>query len=142
MDGQPAERQLAARRLGKGLRSDTERWRRVWEFSLLILVSTTFFYAHNYYLALLILPMNSVLSRLTGAPFRLSAPLILAPLAYLLLTSFLVPPTYLSRALGFDVWELYFASLAYFSGTMVLLGLVLHQYVTLPVGPPADILSL
>jgi hypothetical protein len=114
----------------------TERWRRVWELSLVVVVSTTFFYGHYYYLGVLILPLNALMVRFSNRPTRSWPRLSLWGLAYLLLAAFLLPPTYVSRAIGIDVWKLYFTYNVYFPGELILLGLILHQYATLPVGPP------
>lgn len=119
----------------------SEQWRRVWELSLVGIVATTFFYGHYYYLAVLILPLNAMMVRLTSSPTRQRLQLALWAVAYLLLAAFLLPPSYLSRIIGADVWKLYFASVAYFPGQIILLGLVLHQYTTVPTGDvtvPAD----
>ena len=53
-------------------------------------------------------------------------------MAYWLLAGFLVPPSFASRLLGIDLWRLYFLSLAVLPGTLILLGLVLWQYLTIP----------
>lgn len=52
-------------------------------------------------------------------------------LAYLLLAVFLVPPTWLSRLTGIDVFGLHMRSRAYFAGELLLVGLVLQRYLTL-----------
>lgn len=116
----------------------TERWRRVWEISLIAFVSSTFFYAHYYYLSILILPVNALLVCLTEDKSRPRLALAMWALAYVLLAAFLLPPSFLTRRLGVDVWKLYFSSLAYFTGELLLLGLVLHQYLTLPLGSAKD----
>lgn len=110
----------------------SERWRRVWELSVIVLVVSTFFYAHYYYLAALILPINALLVRLTRGPVWPWRQLILWAVAYWLLAGFLVPPSFASRVLGIDLWRLYFLSLAALPGTLILLGLILWQYLTLP----------
>lgn len=115
------------------LSADQERWRRVWELSLVVVVSTTFFYSHYYYLGVLILPLNGLMVRLASRPTRSWVLLSLLGLAYLLLAAFLLPPSYVSRTIGVDVWRLYFANIVFFPGELILLGLILHQYVTLPV---------
>jgi len=112
----------------------TERWRRVMELSLLALVSSTFFYAHYYYLSILVVPLNVLLVHELQSPRRRSVSMVVWGLSYLLLAAFLLPPTFLSRLVGIDLWPLYFSSLAYFSGEMLLLGLLLFRYVTLPLG--------
>ena len=117
----------------------SEQWRRVWELSLVVIVSATFFYGHYYYLAVLILPLNAVMARLTGRSTRKRPLLALWGLAYLLLAAFLLPPSYLGRLVGTDVWRLYFTSVAYFPGELILLGLVLHEYATLPLASQTDL---
>lgn len=114
------------------LPGSSERWRRVWELSLLVIVSTTFFYSHYYYLGILILPLNALMVQLADGWGRNRLQLALWAAAYLLLAGFLIPPSYAGRVLGVDVWRMYFVSVAYFPGELLLLGLVLHQYVTLP----------
>ena len=110
----------------------SERWRRVWELSVIVLVVSTFFYAHYYYLAALILPVNALLVFLTRGPVWPWRQLSLWARAYWLLAGFLVPPSFASRLLGIDLWRLYFLSLAVLPGTLILLGLVLWQYLTIP----------
>lgn len=118
------------------LRPGIVQWRRVWELSLVVIVSSTFFYAHYYYLCVLLLPLQALLVRFTeyGAPKARFVVLWFA--AYMLLSAFVLPPSFLGRLLQADVWRLYLASLAYFSGELLLLALVLHQYVTLPLAAP------
>jgi hypothetical protein len=110
-----------------------ERWRRVWELSLLVIVYSTFFYSHYYYLCVLIVPLNALLVRAWPAPVFRPWPLGLWMAAYLLLAAFALPPSFLSRVLGTDVWWLYMRSQAYFAGEMLLLGLVLREYLTVEV---------
>ena len=69
------------------LSADQERWRRVWELSLVVVVSTTFFYSHYYYLGVLILPLNGLMVRLASRPTRSWVLLSLLGLAYLLLAA-------------------------------------------------------
>jgi Glycosyltransferase family 87 len=116
------------------LRLETERWRRVWELSLVVIVSSTFFYAHYYYLCVLLLPLQALLVRFTedAAPKARLVTLWFA--VYLLLSAFALPPSFLGRLLHVDIWRLYITSLSYFVGELLLLGLVLHQYATLPIG--------
>lgn len=108
-----------------------ERWRRVWVLSIVVVVATTFFYPHYYYLCLLILPMNMLLIRWladeTPRPSMIAAWLT----TYALLSAWIIPPSFTGRLLNVDVWRFYTTSLAYFTGEMLLLGLLLHQYLTL-----------
>lgn len=121
-------------RSAQPLRPDVERWRRVWELSLVVIVSSTFFYAHYYYLCVLLLPLQALLVRFTEHDAPKAGPIALWLMAYLLLSAFVLPPSFVGRLLHMDVWRLYLTSLSYFSGELLLLGLVLHQYATLPIG--------
>jgi len=114
------------------LPATTERWRRLIELALIALVSSTFFYAHYYFLSVVVVALNVTLVRQLNTRDGSRVALVVWGLGYLLLAAFLVPPSFLSRLLGVDLWKLYFMSLAYFSGTLLLLGLLLYQHVTLP----------
>jgi len=113
---------------------ETERWRRVWELSLVVIVSSTFFYAHYYYLCVLLLPLQALLVRFTEGRTPRASLVALWLAAYLLIGAFALPPSFIGRLLHTDVWRLYMTSLSYFSGELLLLALVLHQYTTLAPG--------
>jgi hypothetical protein len=116
-----------------GLTPDTERWRRTWELNAVICVFMTFFYTHYYYLTVLIVPLTAVMVR---AYQQRSAGLWWAwAAAYLLLSAFLVPAGALTRLLHVDVFTLYLKTLAYLPGELLLLGVILHQYMSLPLAP-------
>lgn len=113
------------------LAESTERWRCVFELSLIVVVATTFFYSHFYYLAVLILPLNALLARFLDEQTWSRIGLIWWGLAYTLLGAFLIPNFLADRLLGTSAWALH-VGLPRLMGEMILLSLTLHQYATLP----------
>lgn len=113
----------------------TEQWRRILELGIIATVSVTFFFTHYYYLSLLILPMSALLARFTSGGRRWTPGLILLALAYFLVGCFLARPGPIERWFGVDLWTLARDTSALFAGEMITLGLLLHQYVTLPISP-------
>ena len=110
---------------------ETERWRRVWELSLVVLIYSTFFRGHYYYLSALTIPLIALLVRATSdAPIQ-KIRLALAVLAYALLGVFVLPISVLSAVFEVDVWRFYLEHQLYLLGEVLLLGLVLHEYVKL-----------
>jgi hypothetical protein len=118
---------------GASVDAVSERWRRLLELSLIIVVSSTFFYSHYYYLALLIVPLYLVLVRLIGPAGWSPAGLACWVVAYFLLGRFLVPAFIIERVFGLELWEIYQATPARLIGELLLVGLILQQYVTLPI---------
>lgn len=108
-----------------------EGWRRALELSVAIVITTTFFYTHYFYLAVLILPLNLLLVRLIDSNYRSYGRLALWLLSYLLLGAFLAPPALVQRWAGIDVPALYAATYAGTIGTLMLLGLILQEYLEL-----------
>jgi hypothetical protein len=126
---------LRLERVPQPLPRSTDAWRGVWELSLVVIAYTTAFYSHYYYLSVLIVPLNALLVRawFDGRAERWRNLMLWAG-SYVLLGAFLVPPTFLSRQLGVDVFGLYMRSHAYFAGELLLVGLVLQRYLTLESG--------
>lgn len=118
------------------LSDDDERWRRSLEVGL-VLMAPWFLYAHYYYLAFAIVPLNALLVRYLGelAAGHACRRLWIWGAAYLLLSAFVVPPSVMTRILGTDYWTLYMRSNAYFFGEMLLLGMVLWEYFRLSSHP-------
>jgi hypothetical protein len=109
-----------------------ERWRRLLEVSLL-LIAPWLAYAHYYYLAMAIIPLNGLLVRYLaqwngGKSARL---LWVWGAAYMFLGAFVLPVSTWSQLLGTDYWRMYMRYNIYFFGQMLLLALVLWEYVRL-----------
>lgn len=112
-----------------------ESWRRVFELSVLATVAMTFFFTHYYYLSLLILPIHVLFVRFTPAARWHTPGLTLLAASYFLTGCFLLRPGLFHDVVGLDLGSLARQTQALFAGEMLLLGLLLHQYVTLPIGP-------
>jgi hypothetical protein len=114
-----------------------EAWRRGLEVGLVVMASSTLFHAHYYYLSLLLVPLTVLLARYltdgVGRWWRRTAWI----LAYLSLTAFAIPISILSTATGLDFWWTYMANTLYFPGVLLLLGLLLWEYLTIPKHEPA-----
>lgn len=113
------------------LDAESERWRRTCELSAVVIVYVTFFFTHYYYLTVLIVPLTALMVR---AYQQRSARLWSAWAAsYLLLSAFLLPLSQLTKWLQTDVFTWYLGTFAYLPGELLLLGVILYEYATLPV---------
>ena len=110
---------------------ESERWRRVWETSLVIIIYSTFFRGHYYYLSALTIPLVALLIRATSGATIQKTRLALAVLAYALLGAFVLPISVLSAAFEVDFWRFYLDHQLYLFGEILLLALVLREYVEL-----------
>ena len=108
-----------------------ERWRRVWELSLVILIYSTFFRGHYYYLSALTIPLVALLIRATSGATIQKSRLALAVLAYALLGAVVLPISVLSAVFEVDFWRFYLEHQLYLLGEVLLLALVLREYVEL-----------
>lgn len=114
------------------LPAETERKRRSLELSAVVVVYVTFFFTHYYYLTVLIVPLTALMvrayqqrhARLWGAWAA----------SYLLLSAFLLPMSQMTKWLQVDVFSLYLRTFAYLPGELLLLGAILCEYATLPLG--------
>lgn len=112
------------------LAPDLERWRRTLELSAVVVVYVTFFFTHYYYLTVLIVPLTALMAR---AYQQRSARLWVAwAVPYLLLSAFLLPLSQLTKWLHVDVFNLYLTTFVYLPGELLLLGVILYEYATLP----------
>jgi hypothetical protein len=109
-----------------------ERWRRSVEVSLLLVVPWLA-YAHYYYLAMAIIPLNGMLVRYLGEWQAGRSPrrLWMWGIAYAFLGAFVLPVSALSQLLSADLWGLYMRYNIYFFGQAALLGLILREYLLL-----------
>jgi hypothetical protein len=108
-----------------------EVWRRAIEVSVVITISSAFVYAHYYYLSMLVIPLNVLMVRyLMSTGGNWTRP-ILWLCAYLSLGAFLVPSS-LAAGVGIDFWHTYMRNALYFYGEMLLIGLLLWEYLTIP----------
>lgn len=106
---------------------DTQRWRITWELSAVLIVYTTYVYAHYYYLVFLIVPLTAVMVR---AYQQRRAGLWMAwGASYLMLSAFLLPMSLVTRLLQVDAFTWYLQTLAYLPGIVLLLGVVLYEYI-------------
>jgi hypothetical protein len=106
-----------------------ERWRRILELSAVLIVYTTFFLTHYYYLSILIVPLTALMVR--AYEQRRRGLWMAWAASYLLLSAFLVPLSAAGRLVQMDLWTLYINSLMYLPGELLLLGTVLYEYVGL-----------
>jgi hypothetical protein len=109
------------------LPSDAERWRVTWELSAVVIIYTTYVYAHYYYLIFLIVPLTAVMVR--AYQQRRPGLLIAWALAYVMLSAFLLPLSLLTRLLQVDAFTWYLQTFAYVAGILLLLGTVLYEYI-------------
>jgi hypothetical protein len=115
-------RQLARQDLSR----ETEAWRRALELSIFTTVCACFFFAHYYYLAVLVIPLNVLLTRYLAA--HATRRLCAWGLAYFSLSAFVVPTGLLTRALGTDVWAFFMSHGVYVYGELLLIALLLREY--------------
>jgi hypothetical protein len=116
------------------LAPDVERWRRTCELSAVVIVYVTFFFTHYYYLTVLIVPLTALM---VHAYQQRSARLWSAwAVSYLLLSAFLLPLSQLTKWLQTDVFTWYHDTFAYLPGELLLLGVILYEYATLPLTEP------
>jgi hypothetical protein len=108
------------------LSRETEAWRRALELSLFTTVCACFFFAHYYYLAVLVIPLNVLLTRYMAA--RATRRLWAWGLAYFSLSAFVVPTGLLTRVLGADVWTFFMSHAVYVYGELLLITLLLWEY--------------
>jgi hypothetical protein len=111
------------------LTADAERWRRTWEICAVMIVYTTYVYAHYYYLIFLILPLTAVMVR--AYQQRRVGLWVAWGVSYFLLSGFLVPMSWLTRLLHVDAFTWYLQTLAYLPGILLLQGTILAEYIRL-----------
>ena len=107
---------------------------------MVIIIYSTFFRSHYYYLSALTIPLVALLIRATSdAPIQKTR-LALAVVAYALLGAFVLPISVLSAVFEVDFWRFYLGHQLYLFGEVLLLALVLREYVELSfqVTPPED----
>lgn len=112
---------------GPVLDERTESWRRALEISMVIIMTCGYFYAHYYYLGLLVIVINLLLARYLGGGGRAVRLAILLG-AYAFLSVFVIPPSISSRLVGFDTYHGYMRHGLYFIGQVALIGLVWFEY--------------
>jgi len=114
------------------LDSRAEQWRRLLELSVVITACSTLFFAHYYYLAVLVVPLVVLFARFAAEwPTRRGAMIAWAA-AYVLLGAFVVPSGATLRLIGVDVFAIYMRGAFYVYGEMLLLALLLREYLALP----------
>jgi hypothetical protein len=118
---------------GAPLAPEAERWRRVLELSTLVIVYTTFFFAHFYYLSALLVPVTALSVRFLHADRLAPIDVSLWAIAYVLLAAFLVPSSVVAKVVRVDLVSLYARYAIYVYGELLLLGLVLREYLRVPV---------
>ena len=108
-----------------------EKWRTIWELSLVIVASTVLVRAHYYYLIVLVLPLTALIFRyaLYGASrFALTV----LTLTYVVLSGFVIPTSILSTLFHRNMWRAYVFSQVYLYGELALCGLLLWEYWRVP----------
>jgi hypothetical protein len=120
-------------RLEHRMRSgDEERWRRALELSIVIATYSCFLFNHYYYLIVLVIPLNVLLTRyLDRADWRRLAIWVVA---YILISAFVVPTSILARLSGIDVWAFFIKGAWFMYGELLMTALLLLEYWELSVG--------
>jgi hypothetical protein len=95
-----------------------------------LIVYTTYVYAHYYYLIFLIVPLTAVLVR--AYQQRRTGLWIAWGAAYAMLSAFLLPLSLVSRLLETDAFTWYLQTFAYVAGILLLQGTVLYEYIRTP----------
>jgi hypothetical protein len=108
------------------LSCESEAWRRALELSIVTTVCACFVFGHYYYLAVLVIPMNVLLTRYLASSAHLR--LFLWGVAYFLLSAFVVPTGILSRIFGVNVWDVFMGRTIYLYGELILVALLLKEY--------------
>ena len=108
------------------LPAGAEARRRAVEFSIVATICACFFFAHYYYLIVLVIPFN-VLLTLYLIDGRYGA-FALWAVSYFLVSAFVVPMTLMSRVAGFDVWEPYIWQGWFWYGEILLVALLMNEY--------------
>jgi hypothetical protein len=111
------------------LPDDAQRWRSTWELSAVLIIYTTYVYAHYYFLIFMIVPLTAVMVR--AYEQRRIGLWVAWGTSYVLLSGFLLPLSLTSRLLGVDAFTLYLRTFAYLPGILLLLGTVLYEYITI-----------
>lgn len=104
-----------------------DKWRTIWELSLVLMVTIVVVRAHYYYLVSLLFPIVALVYRylLYGAG-RIRVALLLV--SYVILTAFVVPISILDRLFDRNVWHLYMQHDLYLYGELTLFALLLWEY--------------
>ena len=124
---------------GELVHSADEAWRRGLELGLIVLASSALVHAHYYYLSLLLLPLVILLARYLGGGPGQWWRRTLWMVSYLSLAVFAVPISVLSRLTGIDFWWAYMLNTIYFPGVLLLIGLLLWEYLTIPLARPVAV---
>lgn len=111
------------------LTANDEAWRRALEFSVVTTVCGCFFFAHYYYLIVLVIPYGVLLVGYLAGHHWLRLALWLA--SYVAVSAFVVPTGLLSRLSGIDVWAWYFGGAWFLYGELLLMGLLLFEYLSI-----------
>lgn len=107
-----------------------ETRRRALEFSIIATICACFFFAHYYYLIVLVIPFNVLLTLYLTEGRRGAFALWAA--AYFLVSAFVVPITLMNRVAGFDMWEPYIWQGWFWYGEVLLIALLMNEYRRLP----------
>jgi hypothetical protein len=94
--------------------------------SAVVIIYTTYVYAHYYYLIFLIVPLTAVMVR--AYQQHRTGLWIAWGMAYVMLSAFLLPLSLLTRLLQVDAFTWYLQTFAYVAGILLLLGTVLYEY--------------
>jgi hypothetical protein len=104
-----------------------DKWRAIWELSLVSMVAVVLVRAHFYYLIVLLFPLVALLYRYLmyrSHWIRIAA----LAFSYVVLCAFVVPLSVTTAVLGANSWRLYMHYNIYFYGELSLFGLVLAEY--------------
>ncbi len=116
-----------------GVEAALTKWAAIWELSILTIAGVAFLHAHYYYYIVFLLPLSALLYwYVTSAqPWR-KTKVALWLATYVLVNALIVPTTWLTTWLKRDAMDFYLNSSLCLLGTLMLLGLVLWEFSTLP----------
>lgn len=117
---------------GHALSGAEAKWRAILEVSLVLVAGTLLVHNEYHWMGILLIPLNGLFFR-----YLWQAPSVtrLAWLAacYVILASFVLPVSVLSRIVGFDVGRWYSDAGVYMYGELMLIGLLLWEYCELAI---------
>jgi hypothetical protein len=104
-----------------------DKWRTLWEISLVVFGSTFLIRAHVYYEIMLLLPLTALMYRY--AMYETTVVRVgLLGASYVLLAGFVLPASILSTLMHANFWRVYMSHQVYLYGQLILVGLVFSEY--------------
>jgi len=109
--------------------ASVEKWRAIWEFSLLTIAGGAFVHAHYYYYVAFLLPLTALAVWYAAhpQPWRRTK-IALWAICYILLDALLLPTSWLSSIIHRNAWTMYLDSGMCLLGVLLLLTLVIWEF--------------